>query len=71
MTDDWRRVNLANWESRVPVHTGPDGYEVAGFDDPGHFREGDDGKGNHVGLQRYSGSSTARQLPVYLTAGHT
>ena len=34
MTDDWRTVNLANWESRVPLHTGPDGYDLAGFDDP-------------------------------------
>jgi len=34
MTEDWRNVNLANWESRVPVHTGPDGYDLASFDDP-------------------------------------
>lgn len=34
MTDDWRSINLANWESRVPVHTGPDGYDLASFDDP-------------------------------------
>jgi SAM-dependent methyltransferase len=34
MTDDWRSMNLANWESRVPLHTAPDGYELAGFDDP-------------------------------------
>ena len=34
MTDDWRTVNLANWESRVPMHTGPDGYDLASFDDP-------------------------------------
>src|SRR6476619_2688027 len=34
MTDDWRSVNLANWEARVPLHTGPDGYDLAGFDDP-------------------------------------
>jgi SAM-dependent methyltransferase len=34
MTDDWRTVNLANWESRVPVHTGPNGYDLASFDDP-------------------------------------
>lgn len=33
MTDDWRAVNLANWESRVPLHTGPDGYDLASFDD--------------------------------------
>lgn len=37
MTEDWRRVNLANWESRVPVHTGPDGYDLASFDDPAHL----------------------------------
>jgi SAM-dependent methyltransferase len=34
MIDDWRSINLANWESRVPVHTAPDGYDLAGFDDP-------------------------------------
>jgi SAM-dependent methyltransferase len=34
MTDDWRTVNLANWESRVPLHTAPDGYDLAAFDDP-------------------------------------
>jgi len=34
MTDDWRAVNLANWESRVPMHTGPGGYDLASFDDP-------------------------------------
>jgi SAM-dependent methyltransferase len=37
MTDDWRTVNLANWESRVPVHTGSDGYDLTSFDDPGHL----------------------------------
>ncbi|KAA0092740.1 class I SAM-dependent methyltransferase [Mycolicibacterium sp. P1-18] len=34
MTDDWRAVNLANWESRVPMHTGPGGYDLSSFDDP-------------------------------------
>jgi SAM-dependent methyltransferase len=33
VTDGWREINLANWESRVPLHTGPDGYDLAGFDD--------------------------------------
>ncbi len=37
MTDDWRNVNLANWESRVPLHTGPDGYDLASFDDPAYL----------------------------------
>jgi SAM-dependent methyltransferase len=37
MTDDWRDVNLANWESRVPMHTGPDGYDLAAFDDRDHL----------------------------------
>ncbi|WP_163747331.1 class I SAM-dependent methyltransferase [Mycolicibacterium helvum] len=31
---NWRTMNLANWESRVPVHLGPDGYDLARFDDP-------------------------------------
>jgi hypothetical protein len=26
MAEDWRSINLANWEARVPLHTGPDGY---------------------------------------------
>ena len=33
MNADWREINLANWESRVPLHTGPDGYDLGGFDD--------------------------------------
>jgi SAM-dependent methyltransferase len=37
MTDDWRSINLANWESRVPVHTAPDGYDLGAFDDPGYL----------------------------------
>ncbi|MBJ7340705.1 class I SAM-dependent methyltransferase [Mycolicibacterium sp.] len=37
MTEDWRNVNLANWESRVPMHTGPDGYDLASFEDPGYL----------------------------------
>ncbi|MCV7255492.1 methyltransferase domain-containing protein [Mycobacterium hackensackense] len=39
MTEDWRATNLANWESRVPLHTGPDGYDLAGFDDPAHLSD--------------------------------
>ena len=34
--DRWRELNRANWEARVPVHTGPDGYDLAAFDDPDH-----------------------------------
>jgi SAM-dependent methyltransferase len=37
VTDDWRGINLANWESRVPLHTAPDGYDLAAFDDPDHL----------------------------------
>jgi SAM-dependent methyltransferase len=37
MSKDWRSINLANWESRVPVHTGPDGYDLASFDDPAYL----------------------------------
>jgi SAM-dependent methyltransferase len=36
-TDRWREVNKANWESRVPLHIGPGGYELDAFDDPGHL----------------------------------
>jgi SAM-dependent methyltransferase len=35
-TSDWRSVNLANWESRVGIHTAPDGYDLASFADPEH-----------------------------------
>ena len=27
----WRADNLAGWEDRVPIHTGPGGYNVAGL----------------------------------------
>src|SRR6478735_9299161 len=37
MTADWRDINLANWESRVPVHTGPGGYDLTRFDDPDYL----------------------------------
>jgi len=39
VSDDWRGVNLANWESRVAVHTGPAGYDLAAFDDPDHLSD--------------------------------
>lgn len=32
---DWRELNLANWESRVPVHRA--GYQPELFADPGHL----------------------------------
>ncbi len=28
---DWRRLNRANWDERVPIHLGPCGYDVAGL----------------------------------------
>ena len=34
---DWRSINRANWEARVPIHTGPDGYDLETFDDPAHL----------------------------------
>jgi SAM-dependent methyltransferase len=37
VTDDWRNINLANWESRVPMHTAPGGYDLVSFDDPSHL----------------------------------
>lgn len=40
MNGDWRELNLANWESRVPVHTGPGGYDLAAFDDAAHLSHG-------------------------------
>lgn len=32
-------MNFANWESRVPVHTGPGGYHSSAFDDPDHLSD--------------------------------
>jgi SAM-dependent methyltransferase len=32
--DEHRIANLANWDDRVPIHLGPDGYRLAEFDDP-------------------------------------
>lgn len=29
--DDWREANRANWDERVPIHTGGDFYDVASF----------------------------------------
>ncbi|CAN5238185.1 class I SAM-dependent methyltransferase [soil metagenome] len=37
VSEHWRTVNHANWESRVPIHTGPDGYDLAAFDDPDYL----------------------------------
>jgi SAM-dependent methyltransferase len=37
MTDEWRAINLANWESRVSVHVGPGGYQFDSFDDPAYL----------------------------------
>ena len=37
--ENWREINLANWESRVPVHTGPGGYNLAAFDTPDHISD--------------------------------
>lgn len=36
---DWRAINHANWESRVPVHTAPGGYDLAAFADPTHLSD--------------------------------
>lgn len=34
MPSDWRAINIANWESRVPVHVGPGGYDRDAFANP-------------------------------------
>lgn len=36
-TAAWRETNLANWESRVPIHTASGGYELDAFEDPAHL----------------------------------
>ena len=35
--ESWREVNKANWESRVPLHTGPGAYQLGAFDDPDYL----------------------------------
>jgi SAM-dependent methyltransferase len=37
--EEWRSLNWANWEARVPIHVGPDGYDLAAFDDPAHISD--------------------------------
>lgn len=37
MIADWRAMNHANWESRVPVHTAADGYDLSAFDNPDYL----------------------------------
>ena len=37
--ENWRGINLANWEPRVAVHTAPDGYNLAAFDTPEHITD--------------------------------
>lgn len=37
--ENWREINRANWESRVPVHTGPGGYSLDAFDNPEHISD--------------------------------
>jgi SAM-dependent methyltransferase len=32
--DDYRRLNQANWDDRVPIHVGSPDYDAARFDDP-------------------------------------
>jgi SAM-dependent methyltransferase len=39
VSENWRAINLANWESRVAVHTGPAGYDRGAFDDPDHISD--------------------------------
>jgi SAM-dependent methyltransferase len=39
MVENWRAINAANWESRVPVHTAADGYDRAAFDDPAYISD--------------------------------
>jgi SAM-dependent methyltransferase len=38
-TERWREVNRANWESRVPIHSGPGGYDLEAFADPAHLTD--------------------------------
>lgn len=34
MVEEWRALNLANWEARVPLHLSPGGYDLDSFTDP-------------------------------------
>jgi SAM-dependent methyltransferase len=35
----WRDINRANWEARVPIHTGVGGYDLAAFADPTYLTD--------------------------------
>jgi len=37
VVEDWRTLNLANWEARVPLHVSPGGYDLDSFSDPRHL----------------------------------
>lgn len=39
VSEDWRTLNHSNWESRVPVHTAADGYDLTAFDDTAHLSD--------------------------------
>ena len=39
MNEQWRAINLANWESQVRVHAGPGGYPLAAFEDPKYLTD--------------------------------
>jgi SAM-dependent methyltransferase len=64
---EWRAINEANWQSRVPVHAGPGGYDLAAFAEPDHLssvvrydlpRLGDISGLDVVHLQCHIGSDT-------------
>jgi SAM-dependent methyltransferase len=39
VAQNWWEINLRNWESRVPIHLGADGYDLASFDDASHISD--------------------------------
>jgi SAM-dependent methyltransferase len=79
MTEDWRALNLANWEARVPLHLAPGGYDLARFDHPDFLsgvvrydlpRLGDIAELDVVHLQCHIGTDTvslARRGPRSVT----
>lgn len=38
-TERWLEINRANWDGRVPIHLGPNGYDLTGFADPDHLSD--------------------------------
>jgi hypothetical protein len=64
---NWRAVNLANWEARVPIHVGSGGYDVERYvEDAAHL-------GDVVGFDasRWARSTASTSSTCSATSGPT